>query len=278
MTAFVFSDFWAASTVSAEVSIAVSPVLLAPIAGIVTTLTHGFYCWRISSHRKSRLISLPIMMVSLLQLVSVTYLDVTNGLFPSNESIAISNSSVQVSFQLSPWLVIWLGSSVVCDLAITICMILILRPSKSHFGSNKSTLVKLTRLTIETGLVTTAAALLELILGIVYQQSMDHIAVFYALSKLYANCLLATLNFRLVLKDQSDPNVTTTSIVWDDATLNTQSLQEVYQLSHIAHIVPRVETDVDVVTDLDKTSLRKNSSVEDQSSEMYEFSDKSTLV
>ena len=52
-----------------------------------------------------------------------------------------------------------------------------LRPSKSRFGSNKSTLAKLMRLTMETGFVTTAAALLELILGIVYNQQMYHIAV-----------------------------------------------------------------------------------------------------
>ncbi|KAG6374085.1 hypothetical protein JVT61DRAFT_4728 [Boletus reticuloceps] len=75
-------------------------------------------------------------------------------------------------------------------------------------------LVKLTRLTIETGLVTSVAALLELILGVVYEGYFYHLAVFFTISKLYANCLLASLNFRLVLRSQSDPNLTT--IVWDD--------------------------------------------------------------
>ncbi|KAG6374080.1 hypothetical protein JVT61DRAFT_4722 [Boletus reticuloceps] len=96
-----------------------------------------------------------------------------------------------------------------------------LRPSNSHFSSSKSTLVKLTRLTIETGLVTSVAALLELILGVVYEQSFYHIAVFFAISKLYANCLLASLNFRLVLRSQSDPNLT--AIVWDNMASNVLS-------------------------------------------------------
>ena len=52
-----------------------------------------------------------------------------------------------------------------------------LNPSKSHFISNKSILVKLTRFTIETGLVTAVAALLELILGVVFDEWMYHIAV-----------------------------------------------------------------------------------------------------
>jgi len=38
-------------------------------------------------------------------------------------------------------------------------------------------MVKLTRLTIETGLVTTVAALLELILGVVFQNTYYHVAV-----------------------------------------------------------------------------------------------------
>ncbi|KAH0833954.1 hypothetical protein J3R83DRAFT_11171 [Lanmaoa asiatica] len=122
------------------------------------------------------------------------------------------------------------GSEVVlCDFAITTCMILSLRPSQSHFSSNKSTLVKLTRLTIETGLVTTVAALLELILGIVYKQYMYHVALFYAISKL----------------NQSNPNLT--AIVWDDMTLNPQSTQPGYQPPRIAQILARVGPEVEAI-------------------------------
>ncbi|KAF8438515.1 hypothetical protein L210DRAFT_3544247 [Boletus edulis BED1] len=172
------------------------------------------------------------MMVSLLQLASITIFTY----------YAISSSN------LSPWLVTWLGGNVVCDLAITTCMILSLRPSNSHFSSNKSTLVKLTRLTIETGLVTSVAALLELILGVVFPSSYIHIAVLLPISKLYANCLLASLNFRLVLRSQSGPNLT--AIVWDDMASNVSSRQRGSQPLHVTQFVARVESDAEVVVEV----------------------------
>ncbi|KAF8550658.1 hypothetical protein OG21DRAFT_387921 [Imleria badia] len=97
-------------------------VALAPVTGLVTTLTQGFYCWRISSLRRSHLLPFPIMMVSLLQLASIIYLAFTDDLAPALESSSLS-------FKLPPFLVTWLGSTVVCDSVITICMILCLRPS-----------------------------------------------------------------------------------------------------------------------------------------------------
>ncbi|KAF8438506.1 hypothetical protein L210DRAFT_2268991 [Boletus edulis BED1] len=224
-------------------------LVLSPMAGLVTTLTHGFYCWRIWTLRKSWLIPFPIIMVSLLQLASITIFALYDQLLPATESgVVFTNGAPSVSYTFSPWLVIWLGSSLACDLAITICMILSLRPSNSHFSSNKSTLVKLTRLTIETGLVTSVAALLELILGVVYEEHFYHIAVFFAISKLYANCLLASLNFRLVLKSQSDPNLT--PIVWDNMASNVPSSRSGSQPSHVTQFVAWVETDVDGVVEM----------------------------
>ncbi|KAF8550659.1 hypothetical protein OG21DRAFT_387555 [Imleria badia] len=273
MTALTFYTFWTPLTVGSDLSSSapMAPQLiytfqaLAPITGLeVTTLTHGFYCWRISFIRKSRLLSFPIMMVSLLQLTSVIYLAFIQNFFPSKESFGNTLFS-PVTYKLSPWLVTWLGSSVFCDSAITISMILILRPSKSYFNNNKSTLVKLTRLTVETGLVTTIAAILELILGVVYKDNFNHIAVFYVISKLYANCLLASLNFRLVLRDQSEPSLTT--IVWDDLALSTQSKQPGSQPIHVQFL----ESGVDMVNDLNRVDPRRNNAIEDQTCEMYEL-------
>ncbi|KAF8438511.1 hypothetical protein L210DRAFT_3544219 [Boletus edulis BED1] len=223
---------------------------LSSMAGLVTTLTHGFYCWRIWTLRKSWLIPFPIMM---------------NKLLPASEIVSYPNGVSSISSSnLSPWLLTWLGGSVVCDLAITTCMILSLRPSNSHFRSNRSTLVKLTRLTIETGLVTSVAALLELILGVVFPSSLVHIAVFFAISKLYANCLLASLNFRLVLRSRSGPNLIV--IVWDNMASNVPSRQLGSQPLHVTQFVARVETDVEVVVE---PGPDKNNSI--TASETYEL-------
>ncbi|KAF8130226.1 hypothetical protein EV363DRAFT_1335494 [Boletus edulis] len=286
ITALVFYGLWATSTSEFSISIfyylgqyLMGPLLgmvLASMAGLVTTLTHGFYCWRISTLRKSLLIPFPIMMVSLLQLASIIILAFRDGLFPASETINNSANDgtppappvISISYKLAPWLVTWLGGSVVCDVAITTCMTLSLRPSNSHFSSNRSTLVKLTRLTIETGLVTSVAALVELILGVVFEMYFYHIAVFFAISKLYANCLLASLNFRLVLRSQSDPNLT--AIVWDNIASDVPRYPGA-QPSHVTHIVAQVETDVDeldVVIDMGELGPGKNSSIADQASNL----------
>ncbi|KAF8130238.1 hypothetical protein EV363DRAFT_1167683, partial [Boletus edulis] len=260
ITALVFYGLWAVSASQfpifylGEDLIGFPPldIALACMAGLaVTTLTHGFYCWRISTLRKSLLIPFLIMMY---------------GLFPASETVtnfANDGTAPSISYKLAPWLVTWLGGSVVCDLAITTCMTLSLRPSNSHFSSNQSMLVKLTRLTIETGLVTSVAAFVELILGVVFEKYFYHIAVFFAISKLYANCLLASLNFRLVLRSQSDPNLT--AIVWDNIASNVPR-HPGSQPSHVMHIVARVETDVDVVVDMSELGPGKNSSIADQTS------------
>ncbi|KAH0833955.1 hypothetical protein J3R83DRAFT_11172 [Lanmaoa asiatica] len=119
---------------------------------------------------------------------------------------------------------------------------------------HKSTLVKFTRLTIETGLITTVAALLELILKIASKNYLYDVAV-------YANCLLASLNFRLVLGSPSDPSMTT--IVWDDMTSNAQSTPLGYQPSHVVQILNRVESDLVMDISWNEAGPRKNTSIED---------------
>ena len=70
----------------------------------------------------------------------------------------------------------------------------------------------------------------------------------------YANCLLASLNFRLVLRNQTDP--TMTAIVWDDTASNTsvQSCQPLagYQPPLVVQILAQVETNVDMGVNMNK--------------------------
>ncbi|KAG8221286.1 hypothetical protein J3R82DRAFT_1452, partial [Butyriboletus roseoflavus] len=78
--------------------------------------------------------------------------------------------------------------------------------SKSEFRSTQSLSRKLIKLTIETGLVTTTAAVVELVLAIAYRVTLYHLAI-------YANCLLATLNARLILRSPKDGRKAVA--VWD---------------------------------------------------------------
>ncbi|KIJ61893.1 hypothetical protein HYDPIDRAFT_115393 [Hydnomerulius pinastri MD-312] len=209
------------------------------MTGLVTTLTHGFFCWRIWVLRRSLLVLVLVMTVSLVQFASLTNLGFTNGLLPYDYG-----NSVAIGAAISPFIGAWLGGSLFCDLTITIYMILGLRKSRSQFHSTRLAFAMLTRLTIETGLITTTAALVELVLGTVYPDTMYHIAVFYTISKLYANCLLASLNFRLVLRDSSDSHIMVA--VWDGSRLGLQTEERPQpQGSNAMHITAKVRTDVD---------------------------------
>ncbi|KIJ07935.1 hypothetical protein PAXINDRAFT_120636 [Paxillus involutus ATCC 200175] len=95
---------------------------------------------------------------------------------------------------------IWLVISATCDVLITVrtTQLLFRGQGESDCRDTHSTIRKLIKLTIETGLVTVVATMLEFLLA--QTLGIAHHAVFYFLSKLYANCFLATLNARLVIR------------------------------------------------------------------------------
>ncbi|KAH7908030.1 hypothetical protein BJ138DRAFT_408077 [Hygrophoropsis aurantiaca] len=90
-----------------------------------------------------------------------------------------------------------------CDIIITIQTTRLLFQQKSQTSYHtKSLIVRLVKLTIETGMITALATSLELLMS-VFLTPTSHLIIFYSLSKLYANCLLATLNARLTLPDDT---------------------------------------------------------------------------
>lgn len=212
MTVLVFHGFWIGATqhgsnLSWVVAVGIggqqlvpdplwSFIALAPLTGLVSSLTHGFFCWRIWAVRKSMIVPMLVMMLSLVQFAMLTYGGIMYGLVPDTN----------VDHPMPFYVPVWLVGSLVCDSVITVYMTLSLVQcsEKSGFKHTKSLFVKLIKLTIETGLVTTTAALIELVLAIAFRVTMYHIALFYIISKLYANCVLATLNSRISLNRTVD--------------------------------------------------------------------------
>jgi len=151
------------------------------------------------------------------------------------------------------------------------------RPSQSRFRNSKSMLIKLTRFTIETGLITTIAAIVELIIGILYKDLIAHVAVFYTLSKLYSNCLLASLNFRLVLRNPQNMNLT--EIVQNDLASNPSRRWDT-QSGHVVRSYPGAESVMDITADPHESQLGlgRSGSIEDHVCEVHELRDLSTRV
>ncbi|KAH7919090.1 hypothetical protein BV22DRAFT_1041234 [Leucogyrophana mollusca] len=250
ITVFAFHGFWTGVTVhgsdlsaivaAGQSGLSLSPdplwsfLALAPLTGLVSFLTHGFFCWRIWIISRSFIVPVLVMMVSLLQFSMVTYGGVRYGLVPD----------LSASHPMPFYLPIWLTGSLLCDMAISVYMTKSLLHGKSNFQATRSLFVKLIKLTIETGLITTTAALIELILAIAFRVTMFHLALFFIISKLYANCLLATLNARLALnntiKGLKPP------AVWEDPNLSRTHSGSGMNHNTFIQIHTRVETNVEM--------------------------------
>ncbi|KAH7907515.1 hypothetical protein BJ138DRAFT_1116639 [Hygrophoropsis aurantiaca] len=232
ITGFTLHGFWVGAANNylliiigvvpdSDVSQYVYPILwsfraLACFTGFVSFITHGFFCWRIWCLKRSCLVPIFVMMISLLQSSMVAFGGISDGLFPIGigwDVVAGGSTifaSLQVGTTVNLIIPIWLGGSLMCDTIVTFYMTIILRQegTKSSFQSTKSLSTKLIKLTIETGLVTTLAAVIELILATALNDTVWHFAVFYTISKLYANCVLANLNSRKSLRDSENDHAT----------------------------------------------------------------------
>jgi len=91
--------------------------------------------------------------------------------------------------------ILWLVLAPVTDLVISGALVLYLRTSRTGFATTDDLLSRLTRLTIQTGLITAVWALVDLVLFLVFNNNW-HFVFNMALAKLYGNCLLSSLNAR----------------------------------------------------------------------------------
>jgi len=108
--------------------------------------------------------------------------------------------------EFPPWfgivLPLWIISSAVVDVTITLCMAALLLHAKanSYFGETRDLLSRLIRIVLQTGLLTTVLALLILLLYVKEEVGMYGLPAF-VLGKTYVISLLANLNARLHRSD-----------------------------------------------------------------------------
>ncbi|KAJ6596343.1 hypothetical protein DFH09DRAFT_1134684 [Mycena vulgaris] len=98
---------------------------------------------------------------------------------------------------------LWFLASCVADVLITISLVTTLTKKKTGFASTDSVLDKIIRTTIQTGMITAVFSILD----VACFMALPHYAVNFvwdlALSKLYSNCLMSTLNARQKLNSAS---------------------------------------------------------------------------
>ncbi|EIW79775.1 hypothetical protein CONPUDRAFT_166480 [Coniophora puteana RWD-64-598 SS2] len=164
------------------------PVLI----GIISMITQLFYAWRIHVLSRGWVMSGVISLLALLQGAS--------ALATGVRAYLLDKSLKNVSTNLLTTDIVWLTSTAVCDLLIFSCMIYYLSKMRTGINSTERIINRLIRLFIETGLLTTIAATLDLGLFIGLPSSPWFVILSLALSKLYSNSLLAVLNHRSSLR------------------------------------------------------------------------------
>ncbi|KAF8896743.1 hypothetical protein CPB84DRAFT_1781731 [Gymnopilus junonius] len=108
--------------------------------------------------------------------------------------------------KISPLLYTSLGTAVIADTTIAVSLCILLFQSRIGFESNKmdSVLVVLMVFSINTGLLTSLCAIACFVTYTIWPQRLIYIGVYFTLSKLYVNALLASLNTRNRLRRSGD--------------------------------------------------------------------------
>ncbi|KAJ8503015.1 hypothetical protein ONZ45_g11239 [Pleurotus djamor] len=92
--------------------------------------------------------------------------------------------------------VAWLSISALVDIALSACLTYFLLRRRTGFERSDRLVMKIVRLSVEAGIVTSVCALLDLVFHVAEHEILVMFIPDLMLSKLYANSLLASLNAR----------------------------------------------------------------------------------
>ncbi|KAJ7045905.1 hypothetical protein C8F04DRAFT_453434 [Mycena alexandri] len=162
---------------------------LPALNGVLAGVAQSFYIWRIWSLSKK--LWLPVM----IGLVMATQVTVS---FYYGIVVSVEGRGVDKLFALTPEITLWLTATAATDVLITGSLVWIFSRQKqnTNFKRTSSLINRLIRYSVETGAVTSAGALIEVILWLTSHQFNIHFIFFLILGKLYSNMLMATLNAR----------------------------------------------------------------------------------
>ncbi|KAI0321909.1 hypothetical protein OF83DRAFT_1168055 [Amylostereum chailletii] len=160
------------------------------VDGLGATMFQVFYAWRIYVLKKWRVVPAAIILVALAQLGAT--LSITVG---------IANlKNLEQLHDFFPRTCVWLGGGAFADIMISIAMVSLLFSAKknSHsLNSSDRVINRLIALSVETGMVTAASAIIELALFLGSQDTNLHLTFALILGKIYSNTLMTSLNSRV---------------------------------------------------------------------------------
>ncbi|TFK36158.1 hypothetical protein BDQ12DRAFT_687365 [Crucibulum laeve] len=111
----------------------------------------------------------------------------------------------------------WLAASAIADVIITVSLTVSLSKRKTGFSGTDDAINKIIRLTVQTGLITAIFAILDVVCFLVLPHTTMNFVWDFALSKLYTNALISTLNARAGWNNIANGNTANNVLFGDDS-------------------------------------------------------------
>ncbi|KAJ6630310.1 hypothetical protein B0H10DRAFT_2207988 [Mycena sp. CBHHK59/15] len=164
---------------------------------LVSTPIQLFFAWRIKSLTKSYWVPACIAVLALAACTGGVWTAVMIRILKTFANKPHLHNSA----------LLWFLASCVADILITISLVVSLSKRKTGFSSTDSVIDKIIRMTIQTGMLTAVFSILDVICFMVLPHAAVNFIWDLALSKLYTNCLMSTLNARVGLNNVSATGV-----------------------------------------------------------------------
>lgn len=162
------------------------------MTGIIAFSTQCFFAWRVRKLTNSWI--LPVMIVTLGTASFLSAIGSTIGVQIVKQFAEFQKFKVVV--------IIWLVCAAMTDILITGSLIWTLNKSRTGFAATDDIIARLIRGTLQTGLLTSVFAVVDIILFLAFPNSL-HLIPNLPLAKLYVNSLLSTLNARVMMGNRS---------------------------------------------------------------------------
>lgn len=161
--------------------LATDPIMVGTISSIVQL----FFAWRVKVLIGNRYLVAFVVVTGSLSILAGTGTTVGVHFVPRYADFPKFQAAV----------IVWLVGAAVCDTTITIALTYHLRKHRTGFSGTDDILNKITRLTMQNGLITSLWAITDLIIYLTVPTGL-HLAFNLPLAKLYTNSLMSSLNAR----------------------------------------------------------------------------------
>ncbi|KDQ62487.1 hypothetical protein JAAARDRAFT_30386 [Jaapia argillacea MUCL 33604] len=221
---------------------------------IIATMVQLFFAWRVKVLTGNWFIVTIILSFA-----------IASGCGGLGTAIAVGIVPEFIHFQdFRVIVIVWLISTVVCDVIITASLTWHLKSHRTGFPATDDVVNKIIRLTVQTGMMTAILAIVDL--GVYLGNPTGlHLAFNFPLSKLYTNSLMSTLNSRSGWKYNR-----TTEPSQDPASRDVVSRKDVLNLSQAGRPEVFVHVESHQMVDMDNKTQTYYSDAEEHPVRGYE--------